>query len=98
VAFFACDRPFPGSVAVHVAESPQGSVLRVASPGSREPDPPRFFALPSDWKDPPSAAIPLYEYRDERGVLRYRAGQQPVDGFSRAAVPLCLVWAVPSKN
>jgi hypothetical protein len=98
VAFFACDRPFPGSVAVRVADSPQGSVLRVAPPDAPDLDPPRFFALPSNLPDPPAAAVPLYEYRDERGVLRYRAGQQPIDLLWGAATRLCLVWAVPSVN
>ena len=52
-AFFAVDRPRPGTVPVY-----GGLRLDPPAPGAK----PVFHALPADLRDPPVTATPLYEF------------------------------------
>ena len=69
IAFFAPDRPFPGSVAVYQEKAAGGSfklvVKQASSPATAEP--PLFYALPGDMKDPPAGTVPLYEFARRNG-------------------------------
>jgi hypothetical protein len=86
-AFFAPDRPLPGTVPVLAGK--EG--LRTGKPGDGGAV---FFALPADTKAPPAASTPLYEYRHRDGTRRaYLVDPHlSLPGFERAGQPLCLVW------
>lgn len=87
LAFFAPDRPFPGSVPVLADKT--GLVL--GKPGDKGA---LFYAWPVGTKNPPTPTIPLYEYRDPEGSRRaYSVGSDIIfPGLERAAQPFCLVW------
>jgi hypothetical protein len=87
-AFFAPDRPLPGTVPVLASKVG----LRV---GRRGETGALFHALPADATAPGTA--PLYEYlRREGGRRAYSvdAGLS-LAGYRRADRPLCLVWRCP---
>ena len=90
VAFFAPDRPLPGTVPI-VAE--EGG-LRVGKPGEAGA---LFYALPADAKDPPTQTTPLYEYRPRQGGRRAYSvtPDLALPGHERKETPLCRVWRRP---
>ncbi len=97
IAFFACDRPGSGWVAVFEDAAAEGRpMLDVRVPAANAP-PPLFYALPHDAAEPPPTAVPLYEYVSPINGRRLyaidAARRQP--GFERRPRPLCLVWKNP---
>lgn len=96
VAFFACDRSFPGSVAVRAEPTADSTLLSVASAGTAGQHV-LFYALPASIKDPPATSVPLFEHTDKNRRRRYRTGEETVDTFQRSAAPLCRVWAKPGN-
>ncbi len=91
-AFFALDRPRPGSVAVYAGD---GLRLDAPAPGAKA----AFHALPADLRDPPAAAVPLYEFIHADGKRRAYSTDKAWhgEGFTRADKPLCLVWGSPTR-
>ncbi|HEX5272755.1 MAG TPA: hypothetical protein VFW33_19795 [Gemmataceae bacterium] len=91
-AFFALDRPRPGSVAVYAAGG-----LRTEAPAAGAK--PVFHALPADLRDPPATAIPLYEFVHADGKRRTYTTDRHWhgEGFTRSEKPLCLVWRSPTR-
>jgi hypothetical protein len=90
VAFFAPDRPLPGTVPILA-----GVVgLRLGEAGEAGAV---FHAFPPNAKAPPGTT-PLYEYR--RGARRAYAVEPALGlpGYERAERPFCLVWARPGDN
>jgi len=92
-AFFALDRPRPGSVPVYAAG---GLTLRAPGPDAK----PAFHALPAALRDPPATAVPLYEFVHKDGRRRAYATDKEwrEDGFTRQARPICLVWPNPMRG
>jgi hypothetical protein len=100
IAFFALDRPSPGSVRVEATETPQGSrSLRVAAsaPASAEQKNPLFFALPPDMKDAPATTTPLYEFVHKDGSKRVNSTDPELvlPDYKRQNDPICRVWKNP---
>lgn len=99
MAFFACDRPTKGLVAV-VSDSSSGQSKLAAMPvhivsasGRR----PAFFAMPTDRSIKGDIAVPLYEYVSADGT-RYAYSAAPnasFRGYTRGS-PVCRVWPVPT--
>jgi hypothetical protein len=87
LAFFAPDRPLPGSRPVLAGKDG----LRLGKEGD-----PRalFHALPSHGPVVPRT-LPLYEYRQRDGSGRaYSVGPRlTLSGYERAEAPVCRVWA-----
>jgi hypothetical protein len=95
VAFFALDRPRPGSVPVfaeRVGES--GWSLRVRkSPGDQTPI---FHALPVDAENAPATTERLYEFVHADGRRHQTTGAEwSAPGFRRSPEPICRVWKNP---
>jgi hypothetical protein len=90
VAFYAPDRPSPGSVAVLAGKNG----LRLGGSDDRDAV---FYALPADAKGAPAATTPLYEYRPRDGSRRAYSVDTALSlpGYERAERPLCLVWRQP---
>jgi hypothetical protein len=90
LAFFALDRPRPGTVPVLGGKGG----LRVGQPGEAGA---LFHALPAEGTDAPADAVPLFEYRQRGGTRRaYAVGSGlSLPGFERADRPLCRVWRRP---
>jgi hypothetical protein len=101
IAFFAPDKPGPGTVPVYEEPGKRGGRgLKVGAPptascGSK-PEP-IFHALPGDLKKPPATTAPLYEFVHKDGHKRAystnRSWSQP--GYRRAQKPICRVWRNP---
>jgi hypothetical protein len=91
-AFFALDRPRPGSVAVYGGG---GLRLGALAAGAK----PVFHALPADLRDPPATAAPLYEFVHADGKRRTYTTDKDWrgEGFTRTEKPLCLVWMSPTR-
>jgi hypothetical protein len=91
-AFFALDRPRKGSVPVY---ADAGLTLRAPGPEAK----PVFHALPTDLRDPPATAAPLYEFVHRDGRRRVYTTDEAWrgDGFVRGEKPLCLVWRNPLR-
>lgn len=89
-AFFAPDRPLPGTISVHADKDG----LRLGKHGEASAV---FHALPPDTAKPPAPTVPLYEHRQRGGTGRvYAVGAaRALPGYERAAKPLCLVWRRP---
>ncbi len=87
VAFFAPDRPLPGTVPV----IPDKGGLRLGRPGEQGGV---FHGLPAETKAPPATTTPLYEYRHrERAQRAYSVGPAlSLPGYEPSERPLCLVW------
>jgi hypothetical protein len=88
VAFFAPDRPRPGTVPVREVRADPGSGPRLVAGEAEGEEPVRFHCAPSE--SPPPATVPLYEQVDQRGRFTYttRAPAGP-------ATVLCHVWPAP---
>jgi hypothetical protein len=86
VAFFAPDRPLPGTVPV--LEDANG--LRIGRAGESGA---LFHALPAEAKES-ATTRPLYEYRQREGDRRAYSTdpEQVIPGFERMEKPLCRVW------
>ena len=101
VAFFAPDRPAPGTVPVCAAPNGQGlavpSTSSTADAGTSG-ELPLFYAIPADAKNPPATTTPLYEFVEENGKRRaYTADADwSRQGFRRSPQPLCRVWKSPT--
>ncbi len=87
VAFFAPERPLPGTVPV-LAEQ-QG--LRLGKTGESGA---LFHAFPVEKNDPPPATVPLYEYQHQQSGRRAYSVDPALSlpGYERKDKPLCLVW------
>jgi hypothetical protein len=94
IAFWAFDRPAPGSVpVVQVTEARHRIALR-AGPGGD--DAAAFHALPADAVDPPAPTTPLYEFRAADGRRLYSTDREwSIEGFERSKTPVCRVWVHP---
>jgi hypothetical protein len=101
IAFFALDRPGPGTVPVYATEAADGgrglqAGTAPAAPPGRQPVP-VFHALPAEAKEPPAPAVPLYEFVHAGGQKRAYAldpsWSRP--GYLRSHRPVCLVWRNP---
>ncbi|MDM8005989.1 MAG: hypothetical protein QUV05_07565 [Phycisphaerae bacterium] len=99
IAFFAPDRPFPGSIPVYQQRSEEGSALLVAGERTSKSgvERPLFYALPSDVPAPPAGTVPLYEIAREDGRQRLypTTAEAPAAGYKRSDTPLCFVWRSP---
>jgi hypothetical protein len=85
VAFFALDRPAPGTLPVIAGKDG----LRLGKPDEQGA---LFHALPADAKAPPGTT-PLYEYRHpDSGRRAWSVGSLDLPGWKRFELPLCLVW------
>jgi hypothetical protein len=96
IAFFALDRPRPGSLPVYFQEAKDGGRLVMG----KAPDAGAavvFHALPTATEKPPVTATPLWEFVHKDGKQRAytidAAWTSP--GFAKTAVPVCLVWRSP---
>lgn len=104
IAFFAPDRPRPGTVPVYAIKTAGGGervTLDARAAKSADPDAsPVFFALPADAKPAPAPTVPLHEFVHEAtGKRAYSADpswSQP--GYVRAETPLCRVWRNPMRT
>jgi hypothetical protein len=97
VAFFAPDRPGPGTIPVHQRIDPDGTQVLVAGAVSRD-DQPLFHVLPADAGKPPPGTVLLHEFRLEAGPARYYSVvEEPRPGYRRAGKPLGRVWQNPSR-
>ncbi len=94
IAFWAFDRPVPGSVpVVEVEEAPGHSALRARADGADEAV---FHALPTDAADPPATTALLYEFRAADGRRLYSTDREgSVEGFERSDAAICRVWVHP---
>jgi hypothetical protein len=90
LAFFAPDRPRPGTVAVHEVGSGADVRLSTGPPGGDAR--PLFYCVPDEAKEPPPRTVPLHERRDPGGHWRYDIEPQAPD--ARAST-LCKVWELP---
>ncbi len=97
IAFFAPDRPFPGSVAIHQQKAADGSVkLAVAQGSSASPDgAPLFHGLPGNTKTVPAGMVPMYEFVRGDTRLYPTTAEAPAEGYQRSDKPLCFVWPSP---
>jgi hypothetical protein len=101
IAFYACDRPSPVTVAVCPRPAAEGSGELVVVDGDRSaaetPPLPAFHALPADVREPPPATVPLYAWtHEDSGQTVYRVDNaRGPPGFRRAELPLCRVWRNP---
>ena len=88
IAFFACDRPGPGTIPIYLADgrlTPQGTGA------------PLFHGLPAQMPEPPDATRPLYAYIDPRTGQAMYATQQPAVGLVQQPQPVCRVWVNPFR-
>ncbi len=91
IAFFALDRPAPGTIPV--VRTTAGLVT-----GGAVPDAPRFHILPADGEDSP-LTTPLWEYVGSDGARRYAVEpDRDWAGFARSDRPLGRVWRDPWRG
>lgn len=92
IAFFACDRPREGLVAIGAAGDAEHA-LSVLKDGAGKPT---FYALPADLEAPPPETAPLFGWRhaDDRWWYGVEGSSAPT-GYEREAKPLCRVWKNP---
>lgn len=95
-AFFALDRPLPGSVAVYLTAEPGRPAALAAQPAGAESAPaakPLFYALPYAGDEQASPTRPLHGYisPDGSGRVYALAGQGP-PGWKQEPAPVCRVW------
>lgn len=100
IAWFALNRPSNDCLPIFVDVEPDGSISLAVGRNADGPGgsgSPLCYALPADLADPPSGTEPLYEFTSRSSQQRrYATGNQlPIDGYQRAAEPLCLVWESP---
>jgi len=92
LAFFAPDRPRPGTVPVHEIRAPgQPPRLRALGPGLAPESTVARFHCALDPETP--ATLALYEVRDAAGAWTYSAA--PMDAAPAGAAVLCYVWPAP---
>ena len=89
LAFFAPDRPRPGTIPVHEVAGERGSGPRLVGGGGGFDAPPIFYCAPPEDPAPPGT-VPLYEERDRGGHWNYT-----LDRRGGPASVLCRVWPVP---
>jgi hypothetical protein len=89
LAFFAPDRPRPGTVPVREVSAAMGRHRLVAGDDPLDPHGPvRFHCAKGE--PPPPATVPLYEHREAGQPWRYDIGPPPA-----GATVLCHVWPGP---
>lgn len=95
IVFFACDRPFPGSVTLRREKcSPHPTLTsRADAPGEI-----LFHALPCQGNETVPGTVPLYEHSRETGEKRFLVGEAKAEGFRRSPQPLCRVWINPARQ
>jgi hypothetical protein len=100
VAFLALDRAGRDAVPVYADKrSGESQRLRVGSPSEAGEATALFFALPPDRRDLPKWAVPLWEFRDEKGAHEYSVHRDRArPGFQRQEKPLCFVWSTPGTS
>jgi hypothetical protein len=98
VAFFALDRPRPGSVPVYFEPGKQGGLLKVGKSADGKALP-AFHALPANLEKPPATATPLYEFVHQESKQRAYSvdANWTRPGFQRQPQGLCLVWKQPLR-
>lgn len=93
IAFFAPDRPAPGTVPVWIRD---GALIVQDGP---EGQPAAFHLLPADAENPAVTTTPLWEYQGPDGARRYSVEpERQWPGFSRAERPVGRVWADPWRG
>ncbi len=104
IAFYACDRTFPGAVEIQRVVLDSGVAVLRAQSVTAEPNDdanvPVFFALPARTDPPPPCTVPLYEFvHNDAGPRRYSTRPSAVPaGYRRQTKPLCLVWRDPRSE
>jgi hypothetical protein len=90
IAFFAPDRPLPGTMPIMSGE--EG-----LSPGKPGQPGALFHGLPAETRTPPAASTPLYEYRSADASRRAYSivADLALPGYRRSEQPICLVWKRP---
>jgi len=97
-AFFALDRPHPGSVPVYWHPNNWGGALKAGQPPDAKAQP-AFHALPANLDRPAATTTPLYEFvhrANGRRSYTIDATWSAV-GFERQPQPVCLVWKQPFR-
>ena len=91
-AFFAYDRPVPGSVAVFEERTEGG--FRLTRDRTSSDAAPLFYALPTRTPDAPATTTLLYEFVNERSGQRVYSvdADWSKAGFGRSKEPVCRVW------
>ncbi len=96
IAFFARDRPSPGSIPVYASPNAAGGFDLVPREG---PGSPVFFALPFESQALPGPSVALREFVHDDGVRH--AYSTDVDwqtpGYRRTGRVVCYVWVNPLK-
>jgi hypothetical protein len=95
VAFFALDRPRPGTVPIYAeSRGNDGWALRAGKAAA-----PIFQALPANADNPPATTVPLYEFVHADGPRHYTTDASwSAPGFQRGKEPLCRVWRNPGAT
>jgi hypothetical protein len=103
IAFFAPERPRPGTVPVYAAKTASGEDRLTLDPRAAESagaeTSPVFYALPADAKTAPAPTVALHEFVHEAtGKRAYSADPSwSRPGYVRAEKPLCRVWRNPMR-
>ena len=101
IAFFALDRPAPGSVPVFEARADDGGLALTTTPPpptpAARPVEPVFYGLPPDARSAPLATAALHEYVSDDGTRRTYSTEPILAGHRRAPRPVCLVWINPTQ-
>jgi hypothetical protein len=99
IAFFACEQPASGSIALCESKTTQGqrSLATKAKPDGD--DKIVCYVLPADAAKPPATCVGLYEYAADDGRRVYSTDAELALGrFKRQAQPICRVWRNPWKG
>ena len=99
IAFFAPDRPRPGTVPVQPVIAPSGHhrlVVVYSKTSSRRTSPPLFYAFPVRSAAAPNVTVPLYEFfNPTTGQYAYSVSASwSAPGFE-AGRPICRIWKSP---
>lgn len=102
IAFFAPDRPGPGTIPVYATTDAKGGMSLTAEAATSRPEAkrgqaPLFYALPADTKNPPATTTPLYEFVGTVASTHAYSTDTSLslEGYRRGERPLCLVWRSP---
>jgi hypothetical protein len=101
IAFFACDRPATGLLAIYEVPAPEGAPRlgtgETAMPEAMEKLRPVFYALPADHDPNLPTAVALYEFASAEGQRwDYSTdANRSLSGFTRSKRPAYFVWKNP---
>jgi hypothetical protein len=103
LAFFALDRPRPGTLAIQQTRGERAYRLQPATSNDAKENKEvatLFYALPPDLANPPAATVGLFELTSNDGTdVRYLTEDETTPtGFVRADKPLCRVWKNPYRG